>query len=33
VACNQPDAETCPNTAPTLLEYTERHLHVVVEGT
>jgi len=32
VACNQPDAGACPNAAPTLLEYSERHLRVVVEG-
>jgi MSHA biogenesis protein MshP len=34
VACNQPDAdaETCPNTAPTLLEYSERRLAATVES-
>ena len=31
VACNQPAGGACPNTAPTLLEYTERHMRAVVE--
>ena len=33
VACNQPTAGACPNPTPTLLEYTERHIRAVVEGT
>jgi MSHA biogenesis protein MshP len=32
VACNQPDAGACPNTAPTLLEYSERRLAATVES-
>jgi MSHA biogenesis protein MshP len=32
VACNQPVAGACPNNAPTLPEYAERHLRAVVEG-
>ena len=35
VACNQTDADTgaCPNDPPDLLEYTERQVRAVVEGT
>lgn len=32
IACNQPDGGACPNAAPTLPEYAERHLRAVVEG-
>ena len=31
-ACNQPVAGACPNPAPTLAEYAERHVRAVVEG-
>ena len=32
VACNQPDGGACPNTSPSLIEYTERHVRAVLEG-
>jgi MSHA biogenesis protein MshP len=32
VACNQPAGGTCPNSAPSLPEYAERHVQAVVEG-
>lgn len=32
VACNQPAAGACPNAAPTLGEYAERHMTASVEG-
>lgn len=31
VACNQPMAGACPNTAPSLSEYAERHVSATVE--
>lgn len=31
VACNQPAASACPNAAPTLGEYAERHMTATVE--
>jgi len=31
IACNQPAAGACPNAAPTLAEYAERHLTATVE--
>lgn len=32
VACNQPLAGACPNPAPSLPEYAERHVRAVLEG-
>jgi MSHA biogenesis protein MshP len=32
VACNQPASGACPNAAPTLPEYAERHVRAMVEG-
>jgi MSHA biogenesis protein MshP len=32
VACNQPSGGTCPNAAPTIAEYAERHVVTKVEN-
>jgi MSHA biogenesis protein MshP len=32
-ACNQPASGACPNATPSLVEYAERRMHALVEGT